>query len=981
MGDFWNEVILSRLGERTLAQAWDDLSREVSFRPTLYIGLGGFGCMVIRSLKRRIEELIPERQVRDGFAFIGLDTHPHDRNDILTINEYIALSMGVLPDNVARDPSNPHLGWYTNLVGSWGARAIQDGANKVRVVGRLAFLNPPAFQSFNSALGEALNRIMSFRENFNVTAPPKVYLISSLAGGTGSGFLLDLLFITTYYLREQYGANYQLQVILSTPEALEGEARAMDLPDFYANTYATLKEMFHFILGGEESVSYGIPGFERVRVTGGEIPHTIYLITDRNTDGRTIVKEFPELAELVTSYLLSEILTPLSIKLGAQPRFQDGENQLFDEPGHGEMPRVFSSFGVVRFGLPYEEVEELLTLSLVYRAITDELAITPKLDVARSWIRDNHLTEAGSDQLQERIRKDREGHPIKISLDLEGILSDVKRTELGERCKEVKKELENYLRTQYLPLLKDNATGISDDAKKKLQGKFDEIMENESLGSALVFLSDLTEELKTQKEALSEELKEYKEKLQKASNKVDQSIEAVEAAAQSGFFGRKGRIKAAIQTLDGDMEVYLNLQIVVWSQEQGIRVYDDLISSCGDIQKRWGRVRDVLESRRNLVGNRSREVALEIDRMADINSRGPGNRFSIVDSTMVKRIYDEYIGEEGERGIALQARREWKESGLISDLTSSDREWVEKAQQRVRSEVEDRIKGLNLVEVIEEFYPPGRDRDDLFISIIALSSPLFPLDPNRREPQYSDEYIVAVNPRIRDDFLNLFNFPPGVGVGHAYFSNEHEAIIYSISRGYTAHSLTRLNVYKTHYEQLQNRYERAFIEGRPHRPIHAWVGAEDWEEPIPEPREEEEAYKWFIVGRAFSYLFPTAVTADGKPDESGNQAFIYARDSRYYLIADDGSPQKIGDSFEDAVDNFKDHPEWRDRIKKLAEDKIREKGRAAIKEQLEEKYMPRIDEEIERAERDRDLDYMKSLRKLRRALEKFIKEELRERGI
>ncbi len=95
MSDFWENILSDQIKNKPLNKAWKDLSKEASFRPIIYIGVGGFGCSVISNLKADIDTLIPEQAIKDGFAFIGLDTHPRERNNILTDSEYVALSVYV----------------------------------------------------------------------------------------------------------------------------------------------------------------------------------------------------------------------------------------------------------------------------------------------------------------------------------------------------------------------------------------------------------------------------------------------------------------------------------------------------------------------------------------------------------------------------------------------------------------------------------------------------------------------------------------------------------------------------------------------------------------------------------------------------------------------------------------------------------------------------------------------------------------------
>lgn len=297
MSKFWEDVLKDKIAGKPSNAAWEDLSKVASFRPTIYIGVGGFGCSVLRKLKSDIDKLIPEQTIKDGFAFIGLDTHPRDRNDILTEAEYTSLSVGVQPNNVARDPAfSPYVGWFKELAGHWNAPSIY-AANKVRAVGKFAFLFPPTLNAFHQNLQESYKKIQSFRKNFGMTVFPKVYVISTLAGGTGSGLLIDLIVIVKEFLSPKGGDKNLIQAIVATPEALEGEAPAINYPDFYANTYSTLKEMCNFFSGKEEFVSYGITGagFNRLKVCSTHKPICIYLLTDTNNEHKVIVNTLPEL--------------------------------------------------------------------------------------------------------------------------------------------------------------------------------------------------------------------------------------------------------------------------------------------------------------------------------------------------------------------------------------------------------------------------------------------------------------------------------------------------------------------------------------------------------------------------------------------------------------------------------------------------------------------------------------------------------------
>lgn len=982
MSEFWKDILGDELKAKPLNQAWEDLSKEASFRPIIYIGIGGFGCNVVRKLKADIDALIPEQAIKDGFAFIGLDTHPRERNDVLTESEYVALSIGVQPNNVAKDPSfSNYLGWFREIAGNWNAKPIY-AANKVRAVGRFAFLFPPSLSAFYENMRAALRRVRDFRENFGIRAFPKVYVVSSLAGGTGSGMLIDLFIIVKSFLSSELGENFLLQAMLATPEALEGEVNATDYPDFYANTYASLKEMFHFIRGGEEFASYGIPGagLDRLRVNSQHMPHNIFLVTDSNTDGKIIVKTLPDLGAMVKSYLLFEVQTPLETREG-RPKVQDGENPSYDDTGRGDMPRVFSSIGVVRFGLPYEQIEELFSSSIMRRAIADELSGSYDIHDADIWIVSNCLAEVGSDQLQESIRKDKDGHVIRIPLDVEGDLSDKERTELGKICAALKGEKSRSIDETKKPVIENNAIAIREKAQAALQGTFEEILKGRSLGSAMAFIRTIEDVLKKHNAELLQELDDNRKKLQKADQKVNQAVSNVMEGAGSGFWGRKGRIKAAINSFGGDLEAYLNQQVVVWSEEEGIKLYKNLLSYCDDLINRWKGTEDMFRSRLGFVDNRLGDLIIEINGMSEINKRGDGNRFSLVDFSSVKELYDEFFGEEAETAIASHTRKAWRESGILLDTVSKDSEWISKALDGITDETKNRLQGLNIMRIIERFYPEGRKRDELMTAVMALGAPLYPLDQSKLENQYKVDRVIAVNPTVRTAFHDLFGryMSAQEGMSLAYFSTPHEVIVYTIAHGYTGHSLTRINTYKSHYDRLQGKYEKFLDEGKSHRPIHAWAGTAEWEDLLPLPPGEEESHKLFAVGRAFNYLFPPE---EGKTDDKKNQSFIYNKGNNYYLILDTGGkPEKIGNSLDTAVAGFEDNPDWQKRIKEQVESKIEELGKSKVRNRIETEYIPVIESEIENSEKGRENERVKTLRELRKVLSKFIERDLRERKV
>lgn len=957
-------------------EAWEGLRQEASFRPIIFIGLGGFGCTVIRKIKRDVLELLPDKGVQEGFSFIGLDTHPRERNDVLSDTEYVPLSVNVIPGAVASDPQYAkHLTWYRELMGKFEVRSI-NAANKVRPVGRLSFLYPPTLNMYYDKLQAAVHRARRVRERFGTAAIPKVYVVSSLAGGTGSGVFLDLFALTSHLLQAELSTGFLMQALLATPDALMGEqVGADDRSDFFANTYAALKEMLYVIMGSQEIVSYGIAGpqMERFKVSKLNMPHNIFLITDSNSAGKVVINSFKDLGELVRSYLLFEILTPLVTEEG-QPKVHDGENPSYDDVGHGNMPRALSSIGVVRFGLPYNHVEDLFVSLVLRRSLAEELGGEGSITDAESWIADRGVAEVGTDQLQEKIRLNSDNQPVRVYVDAVGRLSDVTpRTEYCKASEALLKESRQTVQAQIKNILSANSGRILAETKKQLEDDFSKAIQGKSLGSAIAFITNIRKVINSHNDALTQELLEHRDRLQKAEEGVNGAIGLIVSAAGSGMWGRKGKIQAATSSFDADLNAYLNQQVVVWSQEEGLAIYKGLLTSIEDLFTRRLTLRDLFISRKDSLEGRLHEIIRDIDTLCDVDKRGDGNRFSIIDSRKAVQLYGEYVGTEGETAIVNRTREHWRSTGILNDAVSKDLEWLAKAEAETREEIKAKLRGLNLLRVLEKFYPEGEQRDELLDFVMVLGSPLFPLDPGKKENLYKTARVVALHPGIRQEFLDIFrrNVPSQESVSHAYFSSPHEAIVYTISHGYTAHSLSRISNYRAQYDSKQGTFLKLREQGRVCRSIHAWVGTEDWDEPMPKALGEDEAIKWFAVGRTFASLFPEQETS-----------YIYKKGTNYNLIPEtDGRPAKIGNGLESALENFEENTLWQKRIETVVTAKIEELGRNPIKERLEKEYMPILEADIEQASRGKETSRHRILRDFRKAINLFIARELKERKV
>ncbi len=202
----------------------------------LLIGVGGTGSKTVDTLFQKVKEL--GRQNDNNISAIVFDT---DAGDIKKIECAVPIPMA---DNASVGTICDRIG--TEYIKEWfpcGDKAIRSqemfrGASQWRKKSYLAFLNLMNKPKFRSAFVSTLEKM-----TLDPSAPCEVYIISSVAGGTGSGSFIPIALFAKRYLRKNLGKSPIINAMIALPDIYSESQTPENNTKIYANAYAIFREL------------------------------------------------------------------------------------------------------------------------------------------------------------------------------------------------------------------------------------------------------------------------------------------------------------------------------------------------------------------------------------------------------------------------------------------------------------------------------------------------------------------------------------------------------------------------------------------------------------------------------------------------------------------------------------------------------------------------------------------------------------------
>lgn len=202
----------------------------------LLIGVGGTGSRAVDIFFQKYNEL--GKQNDNKVTALVFDT---DAGDVKNITSATAITMadsasvGTICDRIGKEYLRE---WFPCDDPAIRAQEMLRGASQWRKKSYLAFLNLMNKPLSKATFIGALERMVA-----DPKASCEVYIISSVAGGTGSGSFIPIALYTKRYLRKNLGKDPIINAMIALPEIYADSQTPENRVKIFANAYAILREL------------------------------------------------------------------------------------------------------------------------------------------------------------------------------------------------------------------------------------------------------------------------------------------------------------------------------------------------------------------------------------------------------------------------------------------------------------------------------------------------------------------------------------------------------------------------------------------------------------------------------------------------------------------------------------------------------------------------------------------------------------------
>ncbi|MDR3278563.1 MAG: tubulin-like doman-containing protein [Oscillospiraceae bacterium] len=374
---------------------------------TIFVGLGGTGADMLIRIKNEVKRRMILPQVNgkitgdtpSNIGFLALDTDAKTKDKTWGVasfdkfgSEYRSLSVDNLPAVVnrvsqAKRDGDPVWDWWSGEIDA--AALAGQAANGIRQLGRLMLFQNAAevYQALQSKIKKITNVSAGIK---NVM----VFIVTGIAGGTGSGTFIDVAYLARKALEDSLVQNKQVYGYIVMPDVnlLNGGGDQQ----LWRNGFACLKELDYWMCAdaAEQDVRFvqKYPGGVDVNMIQSRPFDFCHLLSSHDMEGRPLTydKVIGSMAENIFAYVAGEVSTENAAGNSAAKQMYDNIGDFVREMSTNvPLPGCYRyiAVGTHKIEIPYSEISTLIAVRL-FEKLAPILALRPTED---SYKRD--LTE------------------------------------------------------------------------------------------------------------------------------------------------------------------------------------------------------------------------------------------------------------------------------------------------------------------------------------------------------------------------------------------------------------------------------------------------------------------------------------------------------------------------------------------------------------------------------------------------------------
>jgi len=237
--------------------------------PALIIGLGGSGALTLMHVKNQLLQTyngtMPEEV---GLIVFDTSQKPTGQSSVAQLAEIAPREMGHLGGNAkaiaenaaAKNPDFAHISsWFqadtylrTLPENLW---QLEDRAAQARQLGRLALFKDLMATNLSQFFTRVNDRVNAHKRINGTSRSLTVFIVASVAGGTGAGLFLDVPYLVKTIARAN-SLEVQLRGFLFLPEAFGATLDATSRSDAQPRAFASLRELSRFQLIEDYALGY-----------------------------------------------------------------------------------------------------------------------------------------------------------------------------------------------------------------------------------------------------------------------------------------------------------------------------------------------------------------------------------------------------------------------------------------------------------------------------------------------------------------------------------------------------------------------------------------------------------------------------------------------------------------------------------------------------------------------------------------------------